>query len=110
MSEDREVDKVSAAIERLTGRRPISRNLRYLTNRLADLRAEDDAGHDVRRKAGMGSQIMSLSMPKVASETLERILRTERIGASELIRRALASWAKENGYEDDAAAFTIGDS
>jgi hypothetical protein len=45
---------------------------------------------------------MSVSMPVSARAALDRILGKEKCGASDLVRRSIANWARQNGYRAEA--------
>lgn len=47
---------------------------------------------------------MSVSLTTTGRAALGRIVEREGRGASELVRLALASWARANGYAVEAAA------
>src|ERR1051325_4571895 len=99
----KEVADLKKAIAKLTGRQPVSSDPKYLRQRLSDLQAKIEAGEDLKHR-NVGSFVTSISLPAAGHKALERILEREKIGASELARRALAFWASENGYAAEAAA------
>jgi hypothetical protein len=93
----REVDRLRDAIEKITHRRPASSDPRYLSQRLADLKKRADAGEDIKHHDEPVS-VISISMPSEARELIGRIMKAEHVGASELLRRAIASWARAEGH------------
>ncbi len=92
-----EVSKLRDAIEKITNRRPVSNDPRYLSQRLADLRARAQSGEDIKHRDDPSS-VISISMPLAAREAFGRIMKDEKVGASELVRRALACWGKSEGH------------
>lgn len=101
-----ELRELVSKIAALTGKRPTSRDPRHLRNRLADLEARVAAGEDVRRVTG--SVVRSISLPTAAGTAFDRILAREGVSASELVRRALASWAARHGYKVEAEEMEAG--
>jgi hypothetical protein len=100
-----EIRELRTAITKLTGKTPTSEDPRYLRDRLAELKARKDAGEDVKHKT-ITHSVFSISMPVEMRQAIDRIVEREKIGASELARRALALWAEENGYKTEAKTFT----
>lgn len=100
---NKELADLKKQIAKLTGRAPVSTDPKYLRQRLADLEAKVAAGASVRHR-NVGSVVTSISLPAAGHRAMERILEREKIGGSELMRRALAYWASENGYVPEAIA------
>lgn len=104
----KEVADLKKQIAKLTGRAPVSTDPKYLRQRLSDLEAKVAAGESVRHR-NVGSVVTSVSLPAAGHKAMERILEREKIGASELVRRALTFWASENGYIPEAVAMGAAD-
>ncbi len=103
--DDDQIGKLRSAIASLTGKTPHSRSLRYLSDRLADLEARKKSGEDVRRPtAGELAVTRSFSLPTLASKALDDLLEKENVSASELVRQALAMFAKKRGHRAEAIA------
>lgn len=100
----RDVARLKKEIEALTGRVPVSSDPRYLAQRLSDLEKRKEAGEDVTHRDGEPQSVMSISMTVTARDAVESIIDREKIGKSELARRAFALWAEQNGYRKEAAA------
>ena len=96
-----EVRDLHAAIQKLTGRVPVSTDPRYLRERLAALKARKQAGEQLKHRDDPAAP-MSVSLPLSARKALSKILDSEKLGVSELARRAFALWAAENGYKAEA--------
>jgi len=96
-----DVASLKSTIGAMTGRVPSSSDPRYLRQRLHELQVKRAAGDDIRHKSSPIA-VMSVSMPVTARDALDRILKKERCGASDLVRRALASWAIRYGYRAEA--------
>lgn len=101
--EQKHVDELVKKITKLTGRAPVSREARYLEQRLASIEKRKAAGEDVRRKPA-GTSVISASMPVAAHTAFEKLMEREKCGASALIVKALAFYAASNGYRTEAAA------
>lgn len=101
-----DVEKLKKQIKALTTKVPKSTDPYYLKRRLEDLKARKSAGEDVRHSAE-DHAVISVSMPRPAKEAVDSIMSAEELGASPLVRKALALWARTNGYAAEAAA--IGD-
>lgn len=94
--EKKQIDRMRADIARLTNSTPPeSTNAKHLAERLAELRAIDR---------------VSASMSRAARVAVERVLEAEMPGRrsgrtrmSELIRVALADYARKHGHDADAA-------
>jgi cell division septum initiation protein DivIVA len=102
-ADQKHVDSLRATITKMTGRTPVSRDPRYLEQRLASLEKRKAAGEDIRRKPP-GTSVISASMPVEAGKAFDRIVEREKVGASDIVRRALAYWAAGNGYAAEARA------
>lgn len=100
------VHTLRESIAKLTGRKPVSADPRYLAQRLADLKARKEQGEDIKHTVGDPPSLMTVSMPRTARDALSRILKKEKVSASELVRRSLALWASANGYKPEGE--TIG--
>lgn len=99
-----EVAELKKSIAKLTTRTPVSNDPRYLTQRLADLRARQEAGENIKHRSKEHA-VISVSMSVDARRGLGKIEDRTKLGASEIVRRALELWAKQNGHEKEAAAF-----
>ncbi len=113
MKETKKIDRQAADLRKkisaLTGKTPDSEDPRYLAQRLAFYEKQRAAGIDVSRRK-TGTSVFSISMPTDAGIAVERILQREKIGASDLGRRALAEWAANNGYKAEAETIYSTDS
>lgn len=98
------VQRMRSRIARITGRSPTSSDPRYLRARLTELELKLDAGETVRRRGSARASVISVSLTTIGRAALGRIVAREGRGASELVRAALASWARANGYAGEAAA------
>lgn len=103
------IAKLRAHIAKLTGRLPVSRNASYLTRKLDELREQKKNGETVKRHHAEPSVVMSISMPHPAKEAVARIADKERIGVSDLVRRALGEWAESHGYDAEVEHLLLGD-
>lgn len=106
-TDQKHVSELVKKIAKLTGREPVSREARYLEQRLASIEKRKAAGEDVRRKPA-GTSVISASMPVAAATAFEKLMEREKCGASALIVKALALWALENGYPHEATAISGG--
>lgn len=98
---DMDHDDLAVEIQRLTGRWPVSKDPRYLRNRLASLRRRSKGGEDLV-KPDSDTLITSVSMSRQAKDAIGRILDKRGIGMSALFRRAIAEWAARNSFRDEA--------
>lgn len=96
------IPQLHAEIRELTGKKPTSRATKWLRARLADLRTRNAAGEDL--KPPSGSNVRSFSMTDQAARALDEILGREKVKTSALVMRALALWAKANGYQAESDA------
>ncbi len=99
--------KIRTQVAKLSGRVPVSRDIAYLTNRLADMKKAKALGEDVRHRYGHASVITSVSMPAPARDSMLRMASGELMNVSELVRVALGEWAKRNGYGDEVDNFLM---
>lgn len=98
------VTELKAAISKLTGRVPASNDPRYLVDRLRDLRERKESGENLKHKtSGDPPSIFSVSMPTSARSALDAIVKKEKVGISEIVRRALSYWGNSHGYRDEAS-------
>ncbi len=100
-----EIQELKKSIAKLTGRSPVSSDPRYLAQRLADLTARKDAGEDIRHRASSHA-VLSISMTIEARQVLDQMIERKKLGASDLVRQALALWAEHNGFAREAEAFS----
>lgn len=92
-----EVRELHEKLEKLTGRRPTSRDERHLRRQLGKLQDAKKSGEPVRRYGDPTINI-SVSMPSSVREALEDVVNTGKHGStSVIVRHALELWAKENG-------------
>lgn len=98
------VSELREKIRELTDREPDSDDPRYLAQRLGDLEKRIEAGEDVRHRNSGGSAVISVSMPVSVAEAVGDLQSRAKLGASELVRRAIALWARENGFASQAKA------
>jgi len=103
MSKKPDVDSLRAQLQRLTGRVPLSYDPKYLARRIAVLEERRKGGEDVH-SAGEPQTVFSTSMPVAARDAVDRILESEGIAKSKLVRLALELWARSNGYPKEAVA------
>lgn len=89
------IEELRAEIARLSGALPDSKNPKHLAERLADLQS---------------TAFASISMTKAALAALDRVVdadlpgkRNGRPRRAELVRKALAEYARARGYESEAA-------
>lgn len=106
-TDQKHVSELVKKIAKLTGREPVSREARYLEQRLASIEKRKANGEDVRRKPA-GTSVVSASMPIEAATAFEKLMEREKCGASALIVKALAYYALGNGYKSEAAALGAG--
>lgn len=89
------IEELRAEVARLAGVEPDSKSHEYLAKRLAELR---------------GIATVSFQLTRAARNAVDRVLEAEMPGKrngrtrmSELIRVALAEYAKKHGHTDEAA-------
>lgn len=99
-----DVNDLRRSIGALTGREPASTDARYLRARLESLRERKKSGEHIKRRSDGPSVVFSISMSGDGTEALDRIVAREGSSRSDLIRQAIASWAKSHGYPHEAAA------
>lgn len=94
--EDAELLRLRTEIERMTGRRCISKSVAYLRTRHAELSmvhrgksapVDDDPSH-----------VVSASLTRARVALLDRICDEKRLGVSRVMRDAFDEWASRNGY------------
>lgn len=95
---------LQAQIGNLTGRVPVSRNVKYLENRLADLRKRVTEGGNVHASSSPAI-VMSVSMTSAARDATGRMADNQRINASALVRAALSEYAQRHGMADECKHF-----
>lgn len=102
-----DVRRLQAAITRITNRVCVSTDADYLRRRLADLKARDAAGENVRH--GASSQeahaILTASMPESARLAAVEMGNRLKIGTSATVRHALHKLAVAMEWNDLAAKF-----
>lgn len=99
------VTSLQAQISRFTGRVPVSRNVRYLEMRLADLERRNKAGESTFTAARGATRVVSISLTERADAALERMTTTTRLGRSALVRAALSEYAIHHNMHAEADCF-----
>jgi predicted DNA binding CopG/RHH family protein len=102
---EKTVTELHAEIRKLTGRSPLSRNLEYLMARLADLIAAKRSGEDVRKHYAEPQSILNTSMPARQHAAVKKMAADDGLNVSELVRLALADYAKKHGHKKALEAF-----
>lgn len=102
-----DVRTLRKSIAKITGRMPVSTDRTYLERRLADLQKVVEAGGNARVEYAEPTGVISVSMPLSIKKATIAIAKRDGVGVSELVRRALAAYARENGYDREAEAFGV---
>jgi hypothetical protein len=102
---DVEVDQLRRTITKLTGRTCMSRDLRYLRDRVSDLTRRKAAGEDVRQRLAIRRSPLSIYLADAANTALMSMTERAKLGASALVREALREYADSRGWTREAAAF-----
>lgn len=105
-NDDDEIHALREEIAKISTIRPTSTDLAYLTRRLADLKRQKSKPK--RRRAPTSDEpnvVTSVSMPRAAQAATLRIADGEKLGRSDLIRRALAEYAAKHGYKAEIVHF-----
>lgn len=98
MTTDKEIEQLRAQIARIRGRRPRSRNAEYLREHLADLQARVAAGETVRPVAQPRARPATVSLLPDQLAALDKLSDKTRRSRSELVRIALAAYARAEGH------------
>ena len=102
---EKTVAELHQEIRKLTGRSPLSRNLEYLVARLGDLVAAKKSGEDVRKHYAEPQSILNTSMPARQHAAVKKMAADDGLNISELVRLALADYAKKRGHKKAIEAF-----
>lgn len=104
MSTKREAARLRKKILELTGHEPVGASaddVRYLSRRLGTIEARIASGEDVRHR-NLKAKLLTISMPELGRKAFAKLVDKEKTKASDLARRALAFWAREHGYPNEA--------
>jgi HEPN domain-containing protein len=100
--DDNEIAELKVAIAKITGREPVSRDLRYLRDRIKDLKEMKREGAPVAAELPRGQVVMSISMHGEAKDAAVALAQAQKLGFSALVRAALAEYARTRGFDQIA--------
>lgn len=99
---------LQAAIAEITGKTPQSTEVEYLERRLASLKKRKSNGRKAATRYSESTIVLSVSMHGAAKNATIEIAGGEKIGISELVRRAVAEYAARRGYKPNLVATLMG--